>query len=300
MKQEVFTHTGQTDATGTPQSLSAAGNNAGQSDAVSSQAASDRVVAWLAARSPAQVDKELQWQASSLGAGLAVTYDSRQVKDQRGNSETVFFVKAASLRGSDQAAEAWLAKVRAASTSAPQALVEEWLAMLSVASVKRPDDQFSEALRMSVYAEALAGFPADVVKEALRPQRWKFWPALAEVEEVCRGLALTRQVFAAAKVAQPEAPQEPELDPDAERAAAAADARKLEAERLLSRLGFTKARTDFVRNHPMAQNLDEAEVRQSRTPHWSETAAPDDPRWDALRRSRAMSTVVPIDPPPRE
>lgn len=224
-----------------------------------------------------------------------MTYDSRQVAGQGGSVETIFYAKGAKLTGTQEAADAWLAKVRSASTPAPQATVEAWLAELSVSVARRQEDQFSEALRMAVYAKALAGFPADVVKDALRPARWKFWPALSEVEDLCRALGLTRQVFAAARVVEPpkfQAPPPP--NPEAEQAAA--DARKLEAERLLSRLGFTQARTDFVRSHPMAKDITEAEARKVRTPHWSETAAADDERHEMVRKSRLKSTVIPMEP----
>ena len=60
---------------------------------------------------------------------------------------------------------------------------------------------------------------------------------------------------------------------------------------ILERAGFTPRRIEAVRAAPMARSLDEAVERAAPPPHWSETAAPDDPKWSALRASRAASGI---------
>ena len=62
---------------------------------------------------------------------------------------------------------------------------------------------------------------------------------------------------------------------------------------ILDRAGFTPRRMEAVRAAPMARSLDEAAERFAPAKHWSETAAPDDPRWDVLRVSRAASGLAP-------
>ena len=77
-------------------------------------------------------------------------------------------------------------------TPAPSRQVEEWLAELSVITKRRQDDEFTETLRIRAYSSRLAEFPADVVKDALLRHPWTFFPAWAEVEDVCKRLVAPR------------------------------------------------------------------------------------------------------------
>ena len=71
-------------------------------------------------------------------------------------------------------------------TPPPQREMEAWLAELSVITAKRADDEFTEQLRLKAYSERLADYPADVVREVLLKRTWRFWPAWAGLEEVCK------------------------------------------------------------------------------------------------------------------
>ena len=61
------------------------------------------------------------------------------------------------------------------------------------------------------------------------------------------------------------------------------------AAEILARAGWTPQRMDAIRKaHPLVGSMNEAEAARAtaRVPHWSETAAPDDPRFTALRKAR--------------
>lgn len=180
-----------------------------------------RVAAWLAARSPATVDKALQSQASSLGVSLSAKFDICAV-----NGETFLYARAAEATGPADALTAWGDKIAAVRTPAPREMVEIWLAELSVSAKKRQEDGFSDVLRVEVYASDLARYPADVVKEALSPRRWKFWPALSEVQEICDAMCRTRAVYAAAAARGPgpqPAPRRPATEEERARVQALVD-----------------------------------------------------------------------------
>jgi hypothetical protein len=68
------------------------------------------------------------------------------------------------------------------------------------------------------------------------------------------------------------------------------DQRRETAERLLQRCGFVR-RSGRVMSRTLAADLD-AEADKPKPAHWSETAAPDDPRWEILRKSRAANALV--------
>jgi hypothetical protein len=66
------------------------------------------------------------------------------------------------------------------------------------------------------------------------------------------------------------------------------------AAEIMRRAGFTAKRIEDVRRAPMALTFAEAEsAKDDRAErHWSETAAPDDPRWAVLRASRDANPHV--------
>ena len=81
---------------------------------------------------------------------------------------------------------------------------------------------------------------------------------------------------------------------DAERQAAASRrVSAADASDIMARAGFTAKRMEAVRAAPMSRSMDEAVEGAAPAPHWSEAAAPDDPRWDMLRASRAASGLAP-------
>lgn len=80
-------------------------------------------------------------------------------------------------------------------TPAPKNQIEEWIAELSVITRRRQDDDITENLRLSAYSSRLADFPADVAREALLKHKWLFFPAWAELQEVCEKLAAPRRAM---------------------------------------------------------------------------------------------------------
>ena len=62
------------------------------------------------------------------------------------------------------------------------------------------------------------------------------------------------------------------------------------AARIIAEAGMTPDRLMAIKRFPMASSADEAEAKLAEITkpghHWSEGANPDDPKWDALRRSR--------------
>ncbi|WP_423290086.1 hypothetical protein [Neotabrizicola sp. VNH66] len=66
------------------------------------------------------------------------------------------------------------------------------------------------------------------------------------------------------------------------------------AAEICARAGFTPQRIEAMRQAPMAGSFAEAEQRQTETDfrHWTETADPDGPEWQALRASRASNPLV--------
>jgi hypothetical protein len=50
---------------------------------------------------------------------------------------------------------------------------------------------------------------------------------------------------------------------------------------------------EAIRNAgPLVSNIDDAENKPARVPHWSESAAPDDPRFTALRNARIAMGMI--------
>lgn len=78
--------------------------------------------------------------------------------------------------------------------SKPQ--LAKWLAALSVITVNRQRDDLDTELIVAIYTERLSAFPADVVEHVLLRERWKFFPAIAELEEACDALSSRRRTIA--------------------------------------------------------------------------------------------------------
>lgn len=195
MKQEGFTHTGPTGAAAMPENLTVAGNNAGQGGAVASRLDTGAASAWLAKRRPAEVDKAALSRASSLNVGLALkVIDGLPVK--------------VSISGEMQARRAAAAAISGFFTPAPSWQIEEWLAELSVITRRKQDDDISEKLRLSAYTSRLAEYPADVAREAVLRHKWLFFPAWAELQDVCDKLASSRRAMVwHLENAQPDEPE---------------------------------------------------------------------------------------------
>ena len=96
-----------------------------------------------------------------------------------------------------QIAEA-MGKVSASMTPASESQITRWIAELSVITARREDAPEIEALRLAAYRSRLVAYPADVAREALLGHGWKFFPAWAELAEVCDRLVEDRRRLKAA------------------------------------------------------------------------------------------------------
>ena len=74
------------------------------------------------------------------------------------------------------------------------------------------------------------------------------------------------------------------------------DEQKDRANYLLERMGFTAKNAAALKLFPMAKSVADVENKitewETRKPHWSETAPPDDPRWEVLRKSRIAAGMM--------
>jgi hypothetical protein len=174
--------------------------------------------------------------------------------------------------GDDAGRELALADIHRMTTPAPSREIEGWLAELSVIVARRASEPMDEAVRLEAYASRLRAYPADVVRAAVLGKRWQFWPTWAEMAGECDRLSAPRRHMVAA-LSQPFA--------------AASDDRPRRALGELERMRETAAR--FIAEMDAA---DRAKRSEKRIPHWSETAAPDDPRFAALRKARAENALV--------
>ena len=120
-------------------------------------------------------------------------------------------------------------------TPAPKPQIEEWLAELSVITRRKHDDDITEGLRLSAYSARLAEYPADIAKEALLRHKWLFFPAWAELQDVCDKLAAPRRAMLwhlqNAKIEEPEEREAPSPERRAEMIAYAQRVTKEMAER---------------------------------------------------------------------
>lgn len=168
---------------------------------------SSRAAAWLARQRPADVDRAALSRASSLNAGL-------QMRMVEGLPIKV------SVTGDAAARREAVTALAGFVTPAPKNQIEEWLAELSVITRRKQDDDITESLRLSAYSSRLAEYPADVAREALLRHKWLFFPAWAELQDVCDKLAAPRRamIWHLENAPQVEAP-EPREDTSPERKA---------------------------------------------------------------------------------
>ncbi|MEI4473551.1 hypothetical protein [Frigidibacter sp. MR17.24] len=121
--------------------------------------------------------------------------------------------------GGEDARAAAIADLRNFMTPAAQRDIEGWLAELSVTVARRAEDEFADELRVAVYAGRLGRYPADVVREVLLRQSYRFWPTWEELEKRCEAMTGPRRHMLRAMERGPE-PKEPTRRPatDEERA----------------------------------------------------------------------------------
>jgi hypothetical protein len=225
------------------------------------------VASWLSGQCPDAVDRAALSRASRHGAELRVRYEGRYPSGPNGERLPSYMVATGcTLQSTEEARRAALADMRKFLTPAPQREIEAWLAELSVIVVRRAQGEFDEALRLEAYAGRLRAFPADVARAAVLGRSWQFWPSWAELEAECNRLASPRRAMLAALERPLGAPEPPRIAPDD----AAKDRFRREIEAFEQR----------------------AKPHEPRLPHWSETAAPDDPRWAEVRRARKAAGVT--------
>ncbi len=166
-----------------------------------------KAAAWLARHRPADVDKAALSRASSLNAGLAV----RMIEG---------LPLKVTVSGAAEARQEALAALAGVVTPAPKNQIEEWLAELSVITRRKQDDDITENLRLAAYSSRLADYPADVAREALLKHKWLFFPAWAELQDVCDKLAAPRRAMLWHLEHAPQAQEPDEREtPSAERRA---------------------------------------------------------------------------------
>lgn len=166
-----------------------------------------RAAAWLVRQRPADVDKAALSRASSLNAGLAMRMiEGLPIK--------------VSVAGDAAARREAINALAGFVTPAPRRQIEEWLAELSVITRRKQDDDITENLRLSAYSSRLSDYPADVAREALLKHKWLFFPAWAELQDVCDKLAAPRRamLWHLENAPQAQEPDEREI-PNAERRA---------------------------------------------------------------------------------
>jgi len=196
-----------------------AGSNAGRTGSALSLADTQRVAAWLARQSPADMDKAAVSRASSHGVGLRVRYESRYPSGPNGERLPSYDVAVGcDIGGTPDGIAAALADLRNFMTPAPAREIEGWLAELSVIVARRADDAFADELRVAAYASRLGRYPADVVRLVLLGQTYRFWPTWEELEKRCEAMTGPRRHMIAA-LERGHEPKEPDRRPptDAER-----------------------------------------------------------------------------------
>ena len=162
---------------------------------------SQQVAHWLAARSTAEVNRSVVSSVQQCGVRL------REDIDWRGSYER----PDGSIAPAQATRRGWIAaamtpaqiaeaqgKVAASMTPASESQITRWIAELSVITARREDAPETEALRLAAYRSRLAAYPADVAREALLVHGWKFFPAWAELAEVCDRLVEDRRRIKAA------------------------------------------------------------------------------------------------------
>lgn len=195
MKSLDSAHTGLIGLTGRGESQQKAGFNAGKT-AVGQSQGDTPVAQWLAARTPAEVNKLVVSSVQSCGVKLQERIDWRGSYEKPDGTIVPARVERrgydAAIASHDQI-ESAIAKVEASMASADDRQVKIWIAELSVITARREDSPEAESLRLAAYAGRLADYPADVVRAALLDHRWKFFPTWAELGDVCDQLIAPRQ-----------------------------------------------------------------------------------------------------------
>lgn len=184
--------------------LSEGGAQPGGTELILSDGDTSKIAARLSQHNPADMDKKAVSLAQSCGVGLEVKF-----KTVFRDGQMFDVAKGCEVVGTDEQRQAALSKLLIFQTPAPKRTIEEWLAELSVLTAGRGADGLSAELLVSVYSSRLGAYPADVVKFALLKHPWKWFPAWAELEAICRAKAGAREhMIAELRKPQPEKERE--------------------------------------------------------------------------------------------
>lgn len=154
------------------------------------------------------------------------------------------------------------------------------------------DSPEERARQIALFVKDLAKFPEAVLAYAIHEWRTREdrRPSIASLHQLCMSrqhdlMARRDELFEAERIAaQPE--PEPLSPEEAER-------RRENLERIMRATGFLRRPRGWITETEAAE---EDAKQAERPPHWSETAAPDDPRWTALRKARAAAGVALPEP----
>lgn len=165
------------------------------------------------------MDKAAVLRASQHGVGLLVRYEGRYPTGPNGERLPSFLAATdCTVTGSAEQRAAALADLRNFMTPATEDQAEAWLAEMSVTVAKRAGDDFTEELRLSVYASRLRDYPADIAKKVLREYSGTFWPSWGELAKSLDAMTGPRRQMIAALMREPENENESEERISAERA----------------------------------------------------------------------------------
>lgn len=152
----------------------------------------------LAASSPRQVNNSLASLAQQCGVEMRVSKDMK-AKYQDGafigyeaTGRTV-----ATVSGSPESIAAMRDRMEGAFAPPAEDQLEVWLAELDMIAPRRASSTNDDDLRMQAYINRLAGYPADVAREALLARSWRFFPSWFELQEVCEELTAHRRAVRA-------------------------------------------------------------------------------------------------------
>lgn len=68
------------------------------------------------------------------------------------------------------------------------------LTRLKYTSISKNDEIDNEEIRISIYTDEMLKYPADIANKALT-SRFKFFPTLSELIEICEGEVLRRKII---------------------------------------------------------------------------------------------------------
>ncbi len=146
--------------------------------------------------------------ASSHGVELKVRYELRFPSGPNGERLPSYSVAVGcEVDGTTNALESAIEDLRKFLTPAPARDIEAWLAELSVIVARRADDEFGEELRIAAYASRLGRYPADVVRDVLLRQSYRFWPTWEELEKRCDAMTGPRRHMLHAMERGPATPE---------------------------------------------------------------------------------------------